>query len=312
LVVNPGKGYFAVIDGMGGVENGEVAARILAQELHYAFASRYESASDAFEVHKKSSGRMSREGVGNGGACYLAGKIKLSELHTYQAGDVKLKVFKKSGRIETTEDEAFEGAVTNFIDARIPRENIGQGKVTENKFKLDVGDIIVAASDGLWDNVVPEKVQEFLKSSSPEKVIKKIFDEAMRGRKRDNISILIYIIESLQKHEEIIGEGTKPTTISSAREVNGGFEKYNDEGIRNKINLANSFDELYKFLNSIKGLQGSIKFYDPVTLIRGIENVRKGKLYKEGDKHPVGEITNTCGLRDKVIKLLEDEGNYNF
>jgi hypothetical protein len=66
---------------------------------------------------------------------------------------------------------------------------------------------------------------------------------------------------------------------------------------------ASNFEELYAEINKTGGLEGSKKFYPAEELRELIEEARKNPLQ-------TARITNTDGLRDRVIALIQEELAY--
>lgn len=88
-------------------------------------------------------------------------------------------------------------------------------------------------------------------------------------------------------------------------EARGNIEAENKEmdkleQSREKVLAVNSFDELYRTLDELGGLQGSQSFYSADKLKSLIDGVRSGR-------EVLGRITNTASLRPKVQELLEAE-----
>lgn len=277
VAVNLRANAFAVIDGMGGYEKGEQAAAILAEKLQKGFEREISMS----EVHRSASRRMRNSGIGKGGACYIAGVIRGNNLDIYQAGDVRLVVIDKNGTVaHQTEDENLArmgkaNVLTNSVSGSKP------GRMTRETIRLDVGDTVVVASDGLWDNLSPQQVSKVIsKLKSPYQVVQSLKKYAlarMKDRKkgkRDNLSILVYKIDKL--------------AASYAGAENKG---------RN-FTGTDSWGELYQRLDNLDGLQGSQKYYSSGSLKNIVAGVRSGD-------YPVDAVTRTGGLRKAVIKLLQ-------
>lgn len=203
VVVNTEKRAFAVVDGMGGEGmegSGEQAAKILAEELQEGF----ENGLSIEIVQSRAHERMVKNMRYGGGACYIAAKIEGSRLHVFQAGDVKLIVIDRQGDIKfKTQDEGFRGKVTNAVSARF------RGATTYSSIDLAVGDRVVIASDGLWDNVAGEAIDLIAGKPIAEVIasLNRHAKEKMRNyrelrekgvdAKPDNISVFIHDIENL-------------------------------------------------------------------------------------------------------------------
>ena len=203
IVVNTGKGNgFAVIDGIGGGGHGDKAAQILAEE----FQKGLNEGASFEDIQKSAHDRMRMKYMRGSGACYVGFKIDDKKLNVAQAGDVKLMVIDSNGAIKfETTDEGYGHVVFNAVSGS------KQGNTTMNTVDLAVGDRIVVASDGLFDNLSPQEVSELIRGKTIQEAILLLNmnakekmqnheDYKERGieAKPDNISILIYDIESLE------------------------------------------------------------------------------------------------------------------
>ncbi|MBI2053119.1 MAG: hypothetical protein HYT41_00020 [Candidatus Sungbacteria bacterium] len=74
---------------------------------------------------------------------------------------------------------------------------------------------------------------------------------------------------------------------------------YSREPIR-VIRQSETFDDLYAALDKLGGITGSKRPYSSEELKAIVEGVRRGKL-------PLGAVTESGGLHDKVEELLEKE-----
>lgn len=195
LVINTKANAFASIDGMGGEYRGDRAARILAEELQKGFREEDPKKNPIRWAQIQAHLRMRNEGLNKGGACYIAGEINGNVMDVYQAGDVKLIVVDPHGRVRfETEDEGYRHFVSNSVQGRRP------GRTTHTQVKLNLGDRIIVASDGLWDSYSPQQVAEMVSGKPIKRAIKGI-NRAAKGKMRsgqgkpDNISVIIYDFE---------------------------------------------------------------------------------------------------------------------
>jgi len=144
---------------------------------------------------------------GQGGTCYVAGKIIETDsgavLEVAQAGDSRLVVLDEEGIKLTTKDEnnpRKKSEVTNFVSYGY------QGRTTTHRFRLEPGDRIIAASDGLWDNFSSEEVYRLTREKSPQEAMavlnKRLRTVMISGGKPDNLNIIIYDFRPEEKGEK--------------------------------------------------------------------------------------------------------------
>jgi len=272
LVINNRVNAFVSIDGMGGAGNfgdGKKAAAILA----YEFQKFFQKGWDLNKVGFIASEKMLQNGIKEGGACYLAGKINNAFLDIYQAGDLRLIVINKDGRLNfETKDQRIhretpEG-LREYVTSAVTGENAG--RVNHYRFRLDYGDRIIVGSDGLWDNLSTEQIIKFVQKKNTSEAIKKLKETSLSKMgseigKKDNINVLVY-------------DYFKPAKPRNILE-------------------ANNFGELYHDLYLNGPIKGSKQTYSPEELIKTIDSVRYRKI-------SISYITQTLGLREKVRKLL--------
>ncbi len=208
VVVNSEKNGFAVVDGMGGQGHGEEAAGLLAIELKRGF----QKGKNFDDVHVKAHRSMVNANVRSGGACYIGAKIEGDRLNIGQAGDVKLMVIGVDGKIKyETTDQGFGNIVTNAVMGN----SHSNGTTKLHSVDLAVGDRILVGSDGLFNNIPPEEIAEFVSGKTIQEAIQILnlhAKERMRDAvelkaaglkvnvsdgKPDNISIVIYDVENL-------------------------------------------------------------------------------------------------------------------
>ncbi len=144
IVINTEKNGFAVIDGMGGMGNGEEAAEILAEQIQKGFLNNtsYEQVQELAYVE------MFNKGVGRGGACYVSARVDQEGImHGAMAGDVRLIVVNIKGEVVfETKDEGAGPGVYNVVQGTEP------GKTTKFSYKLEKGYKVLIFSDGVSDN----------------------------------------------------------------------------------------------------------------------------------------------------------------
>ena len=178
VVVVPSANFIAVVDGMGGMGHGELAAEILAKNLLASPISL-----DGAVVSAKK--EMKENNVGNGGAVFISARIVEEQqqdrsvikfLDVYQLGDAKLIIIKKDGAIifESVDDSLIQelivgGHLTPDQALHDKRRNVVLQAVSPNKddqpkfypnIKVEEGDIVLLMSDGISDNITAEEIAE--------------------------------------------------------------------------------------------------------------------------------------------------------
>jgi serine/threonine protein phosphatase PrpC len=195
LVINTGKDRFAVIDGMGGEGNGDIAAGVFAEELKSGFAA--DTPTD--EIQIKAHRRMQEASLGNGGACYAAIEVTENRCTIAHAGDVDVVIAASRGYIKfQSESEGAGSSVYNAVTGDSP------GETTIETVSVNNGDRIYLASDGLWHNINIEEIIQRTIHLPVEKAIQMLVEEAKKRMVSDevesypdNITILIYDLRTL-------------------------------------------------------------------------------------------------------------------
>ncbi len=176
IVVVPSKNMVAVVDGMGGYENGAAAADILANELLLW-------PNNARLAAEKTEEKIRTNKLGEAGAVFISTYIFTKNkpdgqigkfLAISQLGDAKLAVIGKDGTIKfTSKDQSY---VQDLVDVdKIttdealyhPQRNmityaVMAGETEEPKnyagVGVDEGDLVLLMSDGVSDNFTPEEM----------------------------------------------------------------------------------------------------------------------------------------------------------
>jgi PPM family protein phosphatase len=203
---------YAVADGMGGAQAGEVAAQIAAEafETHLGGTGTAEErlariASEAnrkiFELAKADS---SRSGMGTTLTGALLGDEEISIVHVgdsraylFRGGELRqltrdhslVEELRRHGRITT--EEAEEHPQRSVITRALGPEPDVDPDVHTHQVRSD--DVFVICSDGLTSMVREERVQEILASrSSLQSAVDALVDEANAAGGRDNITVIAF------------------------------------------------------------------------------------------------------------------------
>lgn len=144
------------------------------------------------------------------------------ECHWIHTGDSRLYHFRGSTMVRRTSDHSFvqalvdRGELTAAQAATHPQANVLLGCLgTEEEPQLDahyiprlqVGDAILACSDGLWHYFTPEELGSVLHSLPPREASEFLIDKARvrAGGGGDNLSLAIVRIERLDSGKPAVG-----------------------------------------------------------------------------------------------------------
>jgi PPM family protein phosphatase len=214
---------FAVADGMGGAQAGEVASRIAARAFERkrnvnaeepAEGQLEEIAQQANrEIHKLAQEDSSRAGMGTTLTAALLRDDEVAFGHVgdsraYLLRDGKLKrltkdhslveELRRQGRL--TEEQAEEHPQRSIITRALgPEPSVNVDTMT---FPARDGDVYLLCSDGLTTMVSDEQIQEILVSSrNLRSAVNKLVDAANRGGGRDNITAVAFRVADTEAME---------------------------------------------------------------------------------------------------------------
>ena len=214
---------FVVADGMGGHGNGQEASRLAIAALHDALqlAVLDGAADDIYE-------ELLAEGVHNANlAVYQRNRQKQADMGTTltavlivgntayiaNVGDSRTYLYREGeGLSQITRDHS---AVARMVEvgAITPREvythpkrneiyrSLGHSasvKVDTYHLPLKVGDLLLLCSDGLWEMVYNDDIEQIIASwlPSPAQVCDALLQAALRGGGKDNIGIIAVRVKS--------------------------------------------------------------------------------------------------------------------
>jgi serine/threonine protein phosphatase PrpC len=205
---------FWVVDGIGGYNQSEEAAQILAEVV--LEESEKGTLEDVASVHERAFRVMQARGFSSGwGACYACVSISESEAHIFWAGDVSSVLFREGFLMHRTTPTPIANAPSSF----------GIWIATESRVSIQENDIILMASDWFWDNIDMTELKSLIQEKQKEPVgalLKEVFLIAMEGMthgfmtdynglaptrrkdywKKDNISLIIFRVKWLKMAPE--------------------------------------------------------------------------------------------------------------
>jgi PPM family protein phosphatase len=204
---------FAVADGMGGAQAGEVASRIAAGAFERGSVSDDEPAEGQLEriaqranseIHKLAQEDSSRAGMGT---TLTAAMVRDDEVALGHVGDSRAYVFRdgqlkrltkdhslveelrRQGRL--TEEQAEEHPQRSIITRALgPEPSVNVDTMT---FPARDGDVFLLCSDGLTTMVSDEGIREILADSRGlRSAVNRLVEAANRGGGRDNITAVAF------------------------------------------------------------------------------------------------------------------------
>jgi PPM family protein phosphatase len=230
---------FAVADGMGGAQAGEVASRIAARSFEGGLPGDDEAPEGQLEgiaqranreIHKLAQEDSSRAGMGT---TLTAAMVRDDEVALSHVGDSRAYVLRdgelkrltkdhslveelrRQGRL--TEEEAEEHPQRSIITRALgPEPSVNVDTMT---FPARNGDVFLLCSDGLTTMVSDDEIRDILVDArSLRSAVNKLVDAANRGGGRDNITAVAFRVEEAGE-----AEGAETATLISRTAEQAGL-----------------------------------------------------------------------------------------
>jgi len=218
---------FAVADGMGGAQAGEVASGIAVSVLQDGLPAGAGSVEQRLagavrdanaEIHRRSQNEPELSGMGTTFTLAYLGEEELTVAHvgdsrTYRWRDGKLELltedhslvgeFVRQGKI--TQEEADEHPQRSIITRALGPE--AQVDVDTHTWRAEPGDVYLLCSDGLTSMIHEAQVAEILRDNrSLRSAGRALVDAANAAGGRDNITVVLFLVE------EVGGPASGPST----------------------------------------------------------------------------------------------------
>src|SRR5262245_53866808 len=213
---------FAVADGMGGAQAGEVASRIAAGAFEHgvddespAEGQLEEIAQEAHrDIHRLAQEDASRAGMGT---TLTAAMLRDDEVAFSHVGDSRAYVLRDGELKRLTKDHSLveelrrQGRLTDEQAEEHPQRSIitralgpePQVNVDTMTFPARAGDVFLLCSDGLTTMVSDDEIRRILtESKSLRAAVKELVDAANRGGGRDNITAVAFRVAEGGEAEE--------------------------------------------------------------------------------------------------------------
>jgi len=203
---------WAVADGMGGHEAGNVASQMIMESLlemeRSSSLSSYvnELENRILDVNQRLleyseimlDGRM----VGSTfvgftiyeqlGLCLWVGD---SRLYLYRGSELKQLSRDHSQVAELVASGALrEAAALEHPDANVITRAVGTGDelfIDYDVFPVQVGDVFLLCSDGLYNAIDADNIAEILQTESPDDTVERLIEQALKNEARDNVSVVV-------------------------------------------------------------------------------------------------------------------------
>ena len=215
LIVEPRLGLYAVLDGMGGANAGDVASGIARDTVREIVAARrgqlpprglLEAALNAGSGAVFSAAQRNRERHGMGTTAVACLIVDPGHAVVAHVGDSRAYLL-RAGRLQaltrdhTIVEELVERGVLSADDAEhhpyknVLSRNLGaraETRVDVVELELRPGDRLLLCSDGLYGYATAEAIQYLLGSGdAPVDVARDLIELALRGGGGDNVSVIV-------------------------------------------------------------------------------------------------------------------------
>ncbi len=192
---------FAVFDGMGGEEKGEVAAQIAAKSFSEQSLKKVKEStliSYALQANREicdfaKNNQISAMGTTVALLCFIKHKIRLCNV-----GDSKIFRFSEDGLKQISIDHisisAFGGKPPLTQNLGIPETELIISPYTTS-LKYKDGDVFLICSDGLSDMVSVEQMEFILRSASEVEAAKTLVKAALDNGGKDNITVIVIYVK---------------------------------------------------------------------------------------------------------------------
>lgn len=198
ISAGPGRAVLAVADGAGGLPGGGAAARIALEELRIAVEVCHDDGGELrnhiLNAFEKANEAVLAQGIGSA-TTMLVAEIDGPFLRHYHVGDSQLFVVGQRGKrkLESIAHSpvgyAVEAGMLDEKDALLHEErHVVSNFVGTREMRLEIGpplrlaprDTVILATDGLTDNIPPERVLDIVRKGPLPKTARALADECRR------------------------------------------------------------------------------------------------------------------------------------
>lgn len=217
---------YAVCDGMGGEELGEVASMIAAKTLaHYQETDIKFTIMDYIQEANKliCNEIINNDGVRIGTTLALL-FITAGKAIAYNIGDSRVYLFRDNELMQLSEDHTQVQRLVNMglLEKDAAANHRDRHKLTQHlgifpdelilephvshEIDLEQDDIFLLCSDGLTDMVSEDDIADILsdKKEGPESLAKKLISKALENGGKDNVTVVVLTVDMQQGLRKII------------------------------------------------------------------------------------------------------------
>ena len=228
---------FAVADGMGGAQAGEVASEMAVESFDAGVGAG--SPADALvriieeanrRIHERSQSDAQRAGMGTTVTAAYVGEDQVTIAHV---GDSRAYVFRDDDLIRLTHDHSLvgelvaRGKLTEEQAESHPQRSVitralgpePEVQVDINAFPARAGDVFLLCSDGLTSMVPEAGVKPVLeRAQSLEAAGRELIAAANEAGGRDNITVILFRLEDVQSAADGVAAEDQTAQLESAEE----------------------------------------------------------------------------------------------
>jgi len=192
---------FIVSDGMGGTEKGEVATKVVLENLSKCSFSNEEELRNILNNAKTELEKMEIDG-----GCALAGiSIFNGELFYFSVGDCRVykkqrNYAKRISKDHSVVEEMVDAGLISVAEAHNhPKSNILTSSIMPHKNfnifwgeeKLKKQQIYLICSDGVWGELSMDELDECFEQSNIEEINKILFEKLSQKEQKDNLTYIL-------------------------------------------------------------------------------------------------------------------------
>lgn len=191
-LVDPERAVYAVADGVGGGNAGEVAAATVCLELARALRQGMPCSQGLLNAHQE----LRKRALEDRAAGYSASTIAGVSFHRRQAeiwwvGDSRVYLVRDRELLQLTHDHRLEGAqhiLTQAIGAPLPHPL----RIASLAMPRRAGDVWLVCTDGLYNTVEPEQVLDcVLRGLNPQDMAEELQSRSLRQGADDNLTLIL-------------------------------------------------------------------------------------------------------------------------